>query len=473
MDQAHSPELAALYENVRQALRYWHGDDHAESPLAHCYLFRKLQRAGHTTVRRATNQVLLDAMEQLAQTHEHDIKLLQMRFLDGLSIQRLAHHFNAAESTIYAMQRAAMERLTETLWQMECAATTTQKALLKERLEPATYVNLIGVSEQVAHLQQVLIAPGPPWLVSIEGIGGIGKTSIGDVLLRQLIEQGAFDEIGWVSARQTRLNFGGALQLVAQPALSAGPLIEQLLRQLLPDLAPPPGAPIDKSLRLLQARLKATPHLIVIDNLETVTDVEGLLPTLQTLADPTKFILTSRKSLYSEPNIYHFTVPELSTANALRLIQQEAAWSNLPVLATSLEAELLPIVQTVGGNPLALRLVIGQMHVHALETILDELRGAHGQTAENLYNFIYRHAWDSLDALSQRVLLIMPLAQPPGENLEYLAQVGNLPIGDVRLALNKLVMLNLVDARGGINDRRYSIHGLTRTFLQEQVAKWL
>lgn len=140
------------------------------------------------------------------------------------------------------------------------------------------------------------------------------------------------------------------------------------------------------------------PHLIVIDNLETIADVEGLLPTLQTLAAPTKFVLTSRKSLYSEPNIYHFTVPELSTANALRLIQQEAAWSNLPVLATSLEAELLPIVQTVGGNP-ALRLVIGQMHVHALETDLKELRERRG-TTENLYSFIYRHAWDNLDALT-------------------------------------------------------------------------
>lgn len=42
----------------------------------------------------------------------------------------------------------------------------------------------------------------------------------------------------------------------------------------------------------------------------------------------------------------------------------------------------------------------------------------------------------------------MPLVQPQGENLQYLAQVGNLPAGDVRLALNKLVMLNLVDARG-------------------------
>jgi hypothetical protein len=35
-----------------------------------------------------------------------------------------------------------------------------------------------------------------------------------------------------------------------------------------------------------------------------------------------------------------------------------------------------------------------------------------------------------------------------------------------------LVLLNLVDARGGLHERRYTIHSLTRTFLQEQVAKW-
>jgi len=473
MDQAHLPEPAGLYEAVRQVLRQWHGDNNSASPIAHFYLFRKAQRAGHTSIRRVTNQVLLDAIEQLQQTHERDVELLQRRFLDGLPIQRLARDFNVAESTIFAMQRQALERLAETLGQMEHHASTAQKALLQERLEPATYVNLIGVSEHVAQLHQLLAASGPPWLVSIEGIGGIGKTSIADALLRQLIEHGAFDEVGWVSARQARLNLGGALQAFEQPALTAETLIEQLMRQLLPDLAPPPGSPIEKSLRLLQARLKATPHLIVIDNLETVIDVEGLLPTLQTLANPTKFVLTSRKSLYTEPNIYHFIMPELNEANALQLIKQEAAWSNLPMLAASQEAELLPIVQTVGGNPLALRLVIGQTHVHALDTLLAELRGAHGQTAENLYNFIYRHAWEKLDTLSQQVLLIMPLAHPQGETLNYLTEVGHLPLGDVRLALNKLVMLNLVDARGGLNDRRYSIHGLTRTFLQKQVAKWL
>ncbi|NJN83091.1 MAG: hypothetical protein HC802_12940 [Caldilineaceae bacterium] len=75
--------------------------------------------------------------------------------------------------------------------------------------------------------------------------------------------------------------------------------------------------------------------------------------------------------------------------------------------------------------------------------------------------------------MSQQVLLVMPLANPQGDDVEYLAEVGDLALGDLRMALNKLVTLNLVDARGGLNDRRFSIHSLTRTFLHEQIARWL
>jgi hypothetical protein len=241
---------------------------------------------------------------------------------------------------------------------------------------------------------------------------------------------------------------------------------------LLPELAPAHSSSVAQLLTVLRPRLKTTPHLIVIDNLETLVDVESLLPTLQDLANPTKFVLTSRKSYYSEPNLYHFPVPELSEPDALRLIRQEATVSNLPVLAASADDVLRPIYQTVGGNPLALRLVVGQIHIHTLESILHDLRSARGQPVEQLYTFIYRQFWDNLDSLSRQVLLVMPLANPQGDDLEYIAEVGDIAVGDLRQALNKLVTLNLVDARGGLNDRRYSIHSLTRTFLQEQIARW-
>lgn len=182
--------------------------------------------------------------------------------------------------------------------------------------------------------------------------------------------------------------------------------------------------------------------------------------------------MTSRQGLYNEPNIYHFKMPELSEAHALQLIRQEAVFSNLPTLVTETDDALRPIYATVGGNPLALRLVVGQTHVYTLTSILDHLQNALGQTAENLYTYIYRRAWEGLDTTSQDLLLVMPLVNPQGDALEVIADVSGLTLEVVHAALQRLVTLNLVDARGDHNERRYSIHGLTRTFLHEQVLHW-
>ena len=67
----------------------------------------------------------------------------------------------------------------------------------------------------------------------------------------------------------------------------------------------------------------------------------------------------------------------------------------------------------------------------------------------------------------------MPLAHPEGDELTYLAELGDLDLDEMRMALNRLVMLNLVNGHGGLNERRYAIHSLTRTFLVKQVGKWL
>jgi hypothetical protein len=50
--------------------------------------------------------------------------------------------------------------------------------------------------------------------------------------------------------------------------------------------------------------------------------------------------------------------------------------------------------------------------------------------------------------------------------------MGGVTEAVVHTALQRLVRLNLVDVRGDHTERRYSIHGLTRTFLHEQVIHW-
>ncbi|RIK41121.1 MAG: hypothetical protein DCC55_12920 [Chloroflexi bacterium] len=468
------PNRAAPYSSLRrtvhQALKNWHSTNEETALLSNLYLYRSLQRQEGGSPRRVTNLVLLQAIERLSATYETEARFLQARFLEREPIHRLANRLNVAESTVYVVQRQAINRLVELLHRQEEEAVMSQKARLLQRLEPPTYTELLGIEEQLERLVQLITTPAAPWLVAIEGIGGIGKTALADALLRRLIAEGRVDELAWVSARQQRFNLGGGLDPVAKPALTSDQLVAALIKQLLPELST--TTPVDQALATLRSRLQTTQHVILIDNLETLADVESLTPTLHNLANPTKFVLTSRHSLYSEPNLCHLRVAELSRPVALRLIRQEAQLSNLLELAAASDADLLPIFETVGGNPLALRLVVGQAHLYALPSILYELKMAQSGPAENLYEFIYRKAWERLDPLSRQALLAMPLGNPAGEDIEYLAEVGDLAVGELRTALSKLVTLNLVDARGGLHERRYTIHSLTRTFLQQQVARW-
>ena len=70
---------------------------------------------------------------------------------------------------------------------------------------------------------------------------------------------------------------------------------------------------------------------------------------------------------------------------------------------------------------------------------------------------------------------MMPLVTEAGGDLAFLTAMAtgaNLSAAAVSDALTRLAGLSLVDSRGGLHERRYTIHALTRTFLQEQVLKW-
>jgi len=467
------PGFARWRPHVHALLSQWHKDQIDFALGEDSYLLRKVQHERSSSAHSASRRLLELGLAALAVEQPQTVHLLRLRFLSGEKVGAVARKLAVAESTLYKLQQRAVDALTTSLLSLEAQARAARRALLEQRLERPTYVELIGVESQLDRLLALLIAPGPPWLIALEGLGGIGKTTLADALLRRSLSRSDFVDVGWVSARTTQLNLGGGLQPPAKPALTTSALLEALVDQLLTDDPKPPRLTDEKALALLQTRLHQSPHLIVIDNLETVVDVATLLPVLRTLVGPTKFLLTSRQNLYAEADVYHASVPALSTADALRLVRHEAGLRNLPALAAADDDDLCPLVETVGGNPLALRLVVGQMHVHALDVVLADLTAARGATIENLYTFIYRRAWDNLDEWARHALLAMPVAAQHGATLPFLNAITGLDDEALRTALDHLVALTLVDSRGDLHERRYTIHNLTRTFLQQQVAKWL
>jgi hypothetical protein len=463
--------LAELQERVQGALRQWHNDTGAPSPFASLHLFQQLRQTEPVSEHEATNRVIYQGLQLLEERHPQEALLLRRSDLDNELNDFVANDLNIGPSTLYRYKKSAIQHLTEVLYELEEETHAAFRTRLLARLAPPSYTLLLGVERHLQQLTQLLTSPKPPWIVALAGMGGIGKTTLADALVRELIAQGAVQEVGWVTARQTILQWNGPLQQVAEPALTLEALAEELCMQLLGE-QPAGGAAKTSALSRLRALLKERPYLIVIDNLETVSDLEALVVALRELAAPTKFLLTSRESLFTQPDVYHFSVPELSPADALELIRHEAQGRNLTQLAQATDAELLPIVEIAGGNPLALRLIAGQTYIHPLQVVLDNLAKARGAQIENLYTYIYRQAWERLDEVTRRTLLAMPLVTPAGADLAYLVEICEIDAGQVIQALESLVRLNLVDVRGDLHQRRYTIHNLTRTFLHEQVLRW-
>ncbi len=459
-------------QQVYEALKAWSADASAGGTLASLRQVQIEMNSGAANLRQATNRVLLNGLKELAKAHDRDAVLLRMRFLDGLQIHIVANRLNAAEPSIYRWQSQAIDRLAVVLWQQEQQIIAARVAMMETRLEPATYSELFGVEMHQAALLDQLFAPTPAHLISISGIGGIGKTSLTDSVVRAAIRRQPEAEVAWVSARRQRFDFGGKVHNLNQPALTVEALLDALALQLLPGV--PKFTAAEQAVAALRANLARRPALLVVDNLETAPDVDSLLPILRQLANPARIVLTTRHSLYGEPGVFHFGVPELGQADALRLVRLEARQRNLPDLAAASDIDLHPIYQTVGGNPLALRLLVGQVHVRSLAGILEDLAAARGAPAESLYGYVYRAAWSRLDETCRRALLAMPLVRQQGGSLSQIAAISGMAAGELSDALAELVTLNLVDTRPSLlEERRYSIHALTRTFLLEQVARWM
>jgi tetratricopeptide (TPR) repeat protein len=328
--------------------------------------------------------------------------------------------------------------------------TPSQQKLLHNIPPRSTF---IGRETEKALVHKALHSP--PNLVSIDGIGGIGKTALALEVAHDCLHasqgEGPADEIAtfdgfiWTTAKDRDLNLDNLLDAIARTLD-------------YPGIAEKPAEEKQSAVRKL---LRARPCLLIVDNFETITD-ESVRSFLLQLPEPSRALITTREQQL--PEAWTVSLSRLTQPEGLDLIRSEGGRLGLVAVRQARDQVLLSLYQATGGVPLAIKWAVGQIKQRgqSLDTVLEAIRSAEAP----IFDSIFARSWELLSVAAQRVIAVMPLFATSAL-WESIRVVSDVQGADFEEALGQLVEMSLMDATGGLeqSERRYSIHPLTRAFV--------
>ncbi len=324
------------------------------------------------------------------------------------------------------------------------------------RLQP-----FFGREHELAEIARALDPATRTWGTLIEGEGGRGKTALA-VRAAFACPPAHFAQIVFVS-RKEREQYDDKLRALGGFALHSWlEMLDEIARLLaLPEI---PKAPPDQRARLLRDSLAGRRTLLVLDNLETLSEPEQdeLFTFLEYLPADCKALLTSRR--FAANRLLSLPLAQLDQASALQMLEEIAR--RQPLLAESSEPDRLALWQETRGNALLIRWVAGQVGAGPCRTLREAL--AHLRTCppgNDPLAFIFE---DLVKSLSDEELRLLAALTHPAQPIpvEALAEIARLTPEQALPLLNALA--NRALALPGLHDREFAIVPMVAAFLRHQ-----
>lgn len=335
-----------------------------------------------------------------------------------------------------------------------------------ENLPAPTSTAFIGREAEIERLLHLLSPDHAAHLISIAGIGGVGKTSLAVECARRCLAASrnpqtyptvpTFDALIFVSAKLCYLQSFGLLQRF-DPMRSLQDILQQIAEVLgETELA---GASLNEQIQIirrsLQGRSSTTPAprrtLLIIDNLETVENPQMVLSFLHDLPPSVKSLVTTREQSVFVP----VRLVAMPADEALSLIQHEAQEKGVALNPTERRA----LLRATGGLPVAIHYAIGQLaNGFDLATVLQGMSNPTGDVAR----FCFETTVSGLRGQPSHCLLMALALFPTPVLRETLFQVADesSSLDALQEALAQLCQLSLVNQQ----DNRYGMLPLTQEY---------
>lgn len=326
------------------------------------------------------------------------------------------------------------------------------------------HTTFVGRQAEMARLLELLSPEHAAHLISVDGIGGVGKSALvleaacrclrastGEMPARNVP---TFEAIVFVSAKQQYLTPHGILH-----RHQAQRTLHDMAREISHTLDRPNithATPKEQLVRVREA-LSRQYTLLIVDNLETVEDKQDILAFLYDLPPQVKAVITTReRALFAPIRLEHLPEPD-----GLQLIHHEVREKNVPLD----DQQALTLYRHTGGIPAAIIYAIGRMAAgYSLEGLLARLAQHEGDVAR----FCFEGTVTALRGQPSHQLLMALALFPKRPLREAVVHVAGLN-QDLIAAEEGLAKLQQVSFVGQTQGR-FSLLSLTREYALAELA---
>lgn len=337
------------------------------------------------------------------------------------------------------------------------------------------YSQFIGRDQYLGEVLSALRELNTKSMVSIDGMGGIGKTAMAREVAEQCKRENLFDGYVWIQGAKQSFPLSAGDK--GTSALTFNTILDEISRQFgLLDAQKLKQSEKEARIKLL---LKSQRVLIVLDNLETAKESQDEIANqLKPLLIPSKVLLTSRKRF--KVDLYAIHLDDLRPDDAVLFARQTARDRNIDRVAHATSGELLQIAKTT-GSPLALKLIVGQLESQPLKAVLDQIqkikvpgKGGDGDEYLEFYRFIFADSWRLCSEHSRNLLISMAHFAPNvGGTHDALKAASELTDDLLSTCIQELWRSSLLEIGESPNlkTQRYYLHALTQYFVMSDIVK--
>gem|GEM_PF-1312817 len=344
---------------------------------------------------------------------------------------------------------------------------------------PRIDYDFIGREDELNRILTWLEPTARPWLVSITGIGGVGKSALAIEAAMRCISisnieggkagiTGWYDFVVWTSAKQKALKTDGIGDVVSAKS-NLSDIVTEIIKVVAPDHYK--NLPEEKrQLEIAKELLETNPVLLVVDNMETIED-ELVHSFLEQLPRPSKAIITDRRSVQASNPI---RLTELSEEESFQLVEKQCFERNLSLVPEVMKK----LAERTGGIPLAIVWAVGQMSAKNLDpnTLFDRLSDT-GKTP--VLEFLFAESFGRISKNAKSMLTALSLPDTPVTGAMLADWIG-LDESAAQEALAELTEYAMVSLQRESSQekgnealplslmRSYKILPLTRHFIQNR-----